>query len=130
MTDFDQRRIQHWIGDAFTLLCVRSASASQYEKKLRLGFEVILRNLGTSPLQIIATSVLPPCRLVSASKSDLRRILLALDRCLALYQRYDALLDAAQRRICGLVETTRHFALQELRRLEARVEPEFAEAAH
>ena len=115
MTDLDQQRVAEWIGDAFAILCVRVGGLSAAERNLRLGFEAILRQLGTSPLRVIAKSAPPLHTRAIASIADLRHILKALDSCLAVFQRYDAILTNAQRRIQFLVRATRRFAEEELR---------------
>lgn len=115
MTEFDQKRIANWIGDAFAILCVRAGGGSPAERKVRLGFEAILRQLGTPPLRIITRSLPPPGRAVSATAADWRQIVHALDRCRAVFSRYGHLLDAAQQRTRALVETTRTFAYDALR---------------
>jgi hypothetical protein len=114
MTDLDQQRIAEWIGDAFAILCVRVGGLSAAERNLRLGFEAILRQLGTSPLREVARSTPPLYTRATATMSDLRQILKALDSCLAVFQRYDAVLNHAQRRIQILVRATRRFAEEEL----------------
>jgi hypothetical protein len=114
MTDLDQQRIAEWIGDAFAILCVRVSGLSPAERNLRLGFEAILRQLGTSPLCVVAKSAPPLHTRATASTADLRHILKALDSCLAIFQRYDAVLNHAQRRMQILVRATRRFAEEEL----------------
>jgi hypothetical protein len=114
MTDLDQQRVAEWIGDAFAILCVRVGGLSEAERNLRLGFEAILRQLGTSPLRVIAKSSPPLHTRATASIADLRHIMKALDCCLAVFQRYDAILTNAQRRIQFLVRATRRFAEEEL----------------
>lgn len=114
MTDLDQQRITEWIGDAFAILCVRVGGLSAAERNLRLGFEAILRQLGTSPLHVVAKSTPPLQTRATASTSDLRHILKALDSCLTIFQRYDAVLTNAQRRMQILVRATRRFAEEEL----------------
>ena len=114
MTDLDQQRISEWIGDAFAILCVRVGGLSAAERNLRLGFEAILRHLGTSPLRVVAKSTPPLHTRATASTWDLRHILKALDSCLAVYQRYDAVLNPAQRRTQILVRATRRYADEEL----------------
>ena len=115
MTDLDQQRIAEWIGDAFAILCVRIGGLSAAERNLRLGFEAILRQLGTSPLRVVANSRPPLYSRATASTADLRHILKALDCCLTVFQRYDAVLTEAQRRVQFLVRATRRFADEELR---------------
>ena len=115
MTDLDQQRVAEWIGDAFAILCVRIGGLSEAERNLRLGFEAILRQLGTSPLRVIAKSTPPLHTRATASAADLRHIMKALDCCLMVFQRYDAILTNAQRRIQFLVRATRRFAEEELR---------------
>jgi hypothetical protein len=114
MTDLDQQRVAEWIGDAFAILCVRTGSRSAAETQLRLGFESLLRQLGTSPLRLISRTAPPVFQLAAASPSDLRQIIKALDSCLTVFDRYDAVLNAAQRRIQILVRATRRFADEEL----------------
>jgi hypothetical protein len=114
MTDLDQQRITEWIGDAFAILCVRVGGLSEAERNLRLGFEAILRQLGTSPLRVVAKSTPPLHSRATASTSDLRHILKALDSCLTIFQRYDPVLTHAQRRTQILVRATRRFAEEEL----------------
>lgn len=115
MTEFDHQRIANGIGDAFAILCVRASGGSAAERNVRLGFEAILRQLGTPPLRFIARSVPPPDRPVTASAADWRHILHSLDRCRTVFARYDGLLTAAQQRTRALLETTRTFAEAELR---------------
>jgi hypothetical protein len=113
MTEYDQQRIAEWIGDAFAILCVRVGGLSAAETNLRLGFEALLRHLGTSPLSEVAKA--PPPRAGSpASAADLRNIIRALDCCLTVFRRYDAVLQPAQRRIQILVRATRRYAEEEL----------------
>lgn len=114
MTDRDQQRVAEWIGDAFAILCVRMGGFSPAENNLRLGFETILRHLGTSPLREIARTAPSVYSPVAASTSDLRNIIRALDSCLMIFQRYDAVLTTAQRRIQILVRASRRFAEEEL----------------
>lgn len=114
MTELDQQRVAEWIGDAFAILCVRVGGVSEAERNLRLGFEAILRQLGTSPLRMVAKTAPPLHSRATASTGDLRHILKALDSCLTVFQRYDAVLTAAQRRIQILVRATRRFAEVEL----------------
>ncbi len=115
MTDLDQQRIAEWIGDAFAILCVRVGGLSAAERNLRLGFEAILRQLGTSPLREISKSSPPLHARAVASAGDLRHIVKALDCCLAVFQRYEAVLTHAQRRSEILVRAPRRFAAEELR---------------
>jgi hypothetical protein len=121
MTDFDQQRIARWIRDAFTILCIRHAGSSRAERRLRLGFEAILIQLGTSPLHLAASTRPPPGRAAAASMADLRRIIDALDHCRAIFQRYESVLNPAQRKVHVLVETTREHALEELSERLGRV---------
>lgn len=115
MTEFDHQRITSSIGDAFAILCVRAGRGSAAEKRVRLGFEAILRQLGTPPLRMIARSVPPAGRVVGTSSTDWRQIIGALERCLAIFRRYEPLLNANQRRTRELVEATLRFAHEELR---------------
>lgn len=121
MTDFDQQRIARWIRDAFTILCVRHAGSSPTERSLRLGFEAILIQLGTSPLHLAASTLPPPGRAAAASLADLRRIIDALDRCRAILRRYESMLNPTQREVHALVETTRRYALEELRARQSQL---------
>ena len=114
MTGLDQQRISEWIGDAFAILCVRIGGMSPVEVNLRLGFEAILRQLGTPPLRLLARTSPPGFGAINATTSDLRQILKALDSCLAIFQRYDAVLTTAQRRIQILARATRRFAEEAL----------------
>lgn len=111
---FDRRRITEWIGDAFAVLCVRVSGYSRAEKHLRLGFEAILRQLGTSPLGAITKSPLPPYAPPSARASDLRLIIKALDSCLTIFNRYGAALNSSYQKLEVLVQTTRRFAEEAL----------------
>ena len=115
MTALEQQRIAEWIGDAFAILCVRVGGISAAEKNLRLGFEALLRQLGTSPLRVVSRTPPLPFAAATASTTDLRHIAKSLDSCLAVFERYDAVLTAAQRRIQILVRATRRFADEELR---------------
>jgi hypothetical protein len=119
MTELDQQRVAEWIGDAFAILCVRVGGLSAAERNLRLGFEAILRQLGTSPLREISKSTPPLHPRATASTSDLRHILKALDSCLGVFERYAAVLTHAQRRIEVLVRATRRCADEELRNRSA-----------
>jgi hypothetical protein len=110
MTGLDQQHISEWIGDAFAILCVRIGGMSSAEVNLRLGFETILRHLGTPPLRLLARTSPPGFGAINATTGDLRQILKALDACLAIYHRYDAVLTTTQRRIQILVRATRRFA--------------------
>ena len=114
MTRLEQQRITEWIGDAFAILCVRVAGLSVTERNLRLGFEAILRQLGIPPLRMLERANLPSYGRITASTTDLRQIIKALDSCLAIYTRYDAVLSTAQRRIQILVRATKRFAEEEL----------------
>jgi len=127
MTDLDQRRIAEWIGDAFAILCVRVGGFSEAENKVRLGFESILRQLGTPPLRAI-TQAPPPlfAPTTGASVADLRHIIKALDSCLAVFDRYSAVLTVAQRRIELLVRATRRHAHEELVHRTTRAAPAHA----
>jgi hypothetical protein len=126
MTEIDQQRIAEWIGDAFAILCVRVGGLSSAERNLRLGFEAILRQLGTSPLGIVAKSSPPLSSRATASTADLRHILKALDSCLAIFERYNVALTSGQRQIQGLVRATRAYADDELR---SRTAPALAACA-
>lgn len=117
MTESDQQRIAEWIGDAFAILCVRVGGLSKAEINLRLGFEAILRQLGTSPLRVVAQTRLPLSR-TPATTSDLRLIRKALDSCLTVFHRYDRVLTDAQRVVQALVRSARDFAEEELRARE------------
>jgi hypothetical protein len=121
MTDLDHRRIAEWIGDAFAILCVRVAGFSEAEVKLRLGFEAILRQLGTSPLRAVTKAPPPLYGAPGASTADLRQIIKALDSCLTVFTRYDAVLTTSQRHVAILVRATRRFAGDELAARTARV---------
>jgi hypothetical protein len=114
VTALDQQRVAEWIGDAFAILCVRQSGLSNAETNLRLGFEAILRHLRIPPLGMVAKAGPAPYRRVNATTADLRHITKALDSCLAIFQRYDAVLSPAQREIQRLVQDTRSFAEQEL----------------
>ncbi len=131
MTERDHQRIAEWIGDAFAILCVRLGSFSMAETNLRLGFESILRQLGTSPLREVSRSA--PLRFgqVAASVGDLRNIIRALDACLGVFQRYDAVLTTAQRRVQILVRTSRRYAEEEVaaRQNQGPAVPKLAESA-
>jgi hypothetical protein len=114
MTELDQQRVAEWIGDAFAILCVRIGGVSAAERNLRLGFEALLRQLGTSPLRMIAHHAPPAFRTTTASNADLRHIRTALDSCLTIFARYDPVLNTDQRRIQLLVRATRRYADEEL----------------
>jgi hypothetical protein len=134
MTEFDEQRIVGWVSEAFAILCVRAGGGSVAEKKVRLGFESILRQLGTPPLRIIARSMPPLGRVISASSGDWRQIINALERSLAIFDRYEALVTPAQRRTRELVAATRQFAHEELRarangRLSGSASPRLAAQA-
>lgn len=120
MTEFDLQRITAWIRDGFAILCVRANGGSAAEHQVRLGFEGILRELGTPPLRLLARSLPVPVRVVGASSTDWRQIISALDRCLAVFQRYDPLLNARLRRTRDLIAATRSFAQEQLRSEIAR----------
>ena len=120
MTDQDHRSITEWIGDAFAILCVRVGGYSKAETNVRLGFEAILRHLGTPPLRAISKSPPPLFAQVGASSSDLRHIIKALDSCLVIFDRYAAVLSVAQRRLEILIRATRRHAEEELRSRGAR----------
>lgn len=109
MKPADQQRIAEWIGDAFAILCVRHGGTSAAEKNVRLGFESILRHLGTPPLHLMAKSPPPPAG-GNASSADLRHIIKSLDSCLAMFERYESALTAEQRRVQALVRSTRRHA--------------------
>ena len=110
----DQQRLAEWIGDAFAILCVRQSGVSEAEINLRLGFEHILRHLRTPPLGVVARTAPAPYRPIPATTADLRHIVKALDSCLAVFERYEAILTPAQRDVQRLVQETRRFAEQEL----------------
>lgn len=114
MTDLDQQRIAEWIGDAFAILCVRVGGISAAERKLRLEFEAILRELGTSPLRIVARRTPVPLKRIPASDGDLRHIVKALDACGRIFARYEAVLTRDQRQIRKLVLAAKSFAEEEL----------------
>src|SRR4051812_14020855 len=114
MTELDRQKVAEWIGDAFAILCVRISSASAAEKNLRLGFETMMRQLGTPPLRMVTRGTAPAFCAVIASKGDLRTIVKALDCCLAIFHRYEAVLTEAQRRIQILVRATKRYAEEEL----------------
>lgn len=114
MTELDQRRIAEWIGDAFAILCVRVGGFSEAENKVRLGFESILRQLGTPPLRAITKAPPPLFAPTGASVADLRHIIKALDSCLAVFDRYSAVLTDTQRRVAILVRATRRHAHEEI----------------
>ncbi len=114
LTLLEQRRITSWISDAFAILCVRVSGPSHAEKQLRLGFERILRQLGTSPLRAITKSPLPAYAAPAVTSFDLRFILQALDASLALSGRYGNALNQNQRRAEELMRATRAFASEEL----------------
>jgi hypothetical protein len=116
MTDMDQRRIAEWIGDAFAILCVRIGGLSEAETQVRLGFEAILRQLGSSPLHVIAQAPPPLFASSGATAADLRLILKALDSCVAVFDRYMGVLSESQRAIEQLVRSTREHTRLELRR--------------
>lgn len=120
MTELDQRRIAEWIGDAFAILCVRVGGFSEAENKVRLGFESILRQLGTPPLRAITKAPPPLFAPTAASVGDLRHIIKALDSCLAIFDRYAAVLTISQRRVELLVRATRRHAHEELLRRTPR----------
>jgi hypothetical protein len=117
MTDLDQQRVAEWIGDAFAILCVRVGGASKAELNLRLRFEAILRELGTSPLRLLANTP-PPMGRVPATTADLRLIRKALDSCLGVFQRYDRVLTPSQRGVQALVCSARDHADEELHQRE------------
>jgi hypothetical protein len=114
VTALDQQRVAEWVGDAFAILCVRQSGLSDAETNLRLGFETILRQLRIPPLGVVAKSAPAPFRRIAATATDLRHISKALDCCLAIFERYDAILTPAQRDMQRLVQQTRRFAEQEL----------------
>ena len=120
VNDLDYQRIAEWIGDAFAILCVRIGGDSPAETNLRLGFEAILRQLGTSPLRVVTQKPPPPVSRIPASTADLRHIIKALDSSLRVFARYDPILNSAQRRIQILVRATRRYAEEEL---NARLKP-------
>ncbi len=114
MNDLDQQRISEWIGDAFAILCVRVGGISTAEKKLRLSFEALLRQLGTSPLGEVSSRGPFPLSAIRATATDLRHIRKALDSCLSVFARYDAVLSTSQRQVQHLVRATRRYADDEL----------------
>lgn len=114
MTEFDRQRISNWIADAFAILCVRAGGGSAAERQVRLGFEAILRQLGTSPLRVVARSVPPAGRPIPASTADWRQIIHALERCRLTFSRYEVSLNPPERRTRELIEKTQGFAQQEL----------------
>lgn len=115
MTELDQRRIAEWIGDAFAILCVRLGGFSEAETRVRLGFESILRQLGTPPLRALSGFPVPLSSRTGATVTDLRLIVKALDSCLAVFDRYPGVLTPAQQHIQQLVRATRQHAEEELR---------------
>lgn len=123
VTDPDRQRIAEWIGDAFAILCVRTGGISAAERKLRLSFEAILRELGTSPLRVIARGLPSPPRRMPATAADLRHIAKALDACLRIFARYETVLTPHQRKIRELVAAARQFAEQELQAKTAATKP-------
>ena len=123
MTERDQQRIAEWIRDAFAILCARVGRLSEPEAHLRLGFEAILRQLGTPPLRMVATTA-AFAHPRTTSAADLRQIMKALDCCLAVFQRYDAVLTTAQRRIQILARATRRYAAEELQAQQRAAECE------
>lgn len=131
MTERDHQRIAEWIGDAFAILCVRVGSFSMAETNLRLAFESILRQLGTSPLREVSRTTPFAFRQIAASVGDLRNIIRALDACLGVFQRYDAVLTAAQRQMEILVRASRRYAEEEVaaRQNHGPVVPKLAESA-
>lgn len=124
MTDLDQQRVAAWIGDAFAILCVRISRSSLAETRLRRGFESILRELGTSPLRLIARRSPLPAARGSVTSADLRHILSALDAALTVFDRYAWVLTPTQHRARELVLAARCHAAEELaaapQRLAAR----------
>lgn len=121
MNALDQQRVAKWIRDAFSILCVRLAGRSAAERNLRLAFESLLRQLRIAPLAVVARAAPAPYRRITATTADLRHIVKALDSCLAVYRRYEAILTPAQREMQRHVQDTRRFAAQELeaRRFQA-----------
>src|SRR5690349_4354393 len=93
---------------------------SAADTNLRLGFEAILRQLGTSPLRVVTQKPPPLVSSIPASAADLRHIIKALDSSLRVFARYDPILNPAQRRIQILVRATRRYAEEEL---NARMKP-------
>ena len=114
MTERDQQRIAELVGDAFAILCVRVGGVSAAEKNLRLGMEATLRHLGTSPLREVTRTLRPIHGQAPASSGDLRNIIRALDACIAVLARYDAVLTATQRRLQILLCASRRYADEEL----------------
>jgi hypothetical protein len=114
VTTLDHQRVAEWIGDAFAILCVRHSGLTDAETNLRLGFERILRHLRISPLGVVARSAPAPYRPITATIGDLRHIAKALDSCLAILERYEAVLTPVQREMQRLVQETRLYAEQEI----------------
>jgi hypothetical protein len=121
VTGQDQQRVAEWIGDAFAILCVRQSGLSDAETNLRLGFEAILRQLRIPPLDVLVKSAPAPYRPVLATPADLRHILKALNSCIAIFERYDAVLTPTQGKTLRMVRDARRFAEQELE--ARRVQP-------
>jgi hypothetical protein len=114
VTDPDRQRIGEWIGDAFAILCVRVGGISAAERKLRLSFEAILRELGSSPLSVLARATPSPLKRMTASPADLRHIVKSLDACVRIFARYENVLTRHHRQIYDLVRAARRFAEEEL----------------
>jgi hypothetical protein len=114
VTALDHQRVAEWIGDAFAILCVRHSGLTDAETNLRLGFERILRHLRIPPLGVVARSAPVPYRPIVATTCDLRHIAKALDSCLSILERYEAVLTPAQREMKRLVQEARLYAEQEI----------------
>jgi hypothetical protein len=128
MMERDQQRIAEWIRDAFAILCARVGRFSEAETHLRLGFEAILRQLGTSPLRMVPAAT-PFAGRMTTSPGDLRQIIKSLDCCLVVFQRYDAVLTTAQRKTQILARATRRYAAEELQAQQTVGEPLIASTA-
>jgi hypothetical protein len=114
VTDLDRQRIAASIGEAFAILCLRVGGASKAETNVRLGFEAILRQLGTPPLRLLSNGGPLRYRRGAASDAELRHILKALDTCSKIFERYQSALSPSERRIHTLVSATRDFAAEEI----------------
>jgi hypothetical protein len=114
VTDLDRQRIAASIGEAFAILCMRVGGTSKAEANVRLGFEAILRHLGTPPLRLLAHGAPLRYRRGAATEAELRHILRALESCRSIFDRYQPALTAAEQRIYRLVCATRDFAAEEI----------------
>lgn len=110
MTDLDRQRIAACIGDAFGVLCARVGGSSTAETNLRLGFESILRQLGTPPLRFVSKGAPLRYRRGAATAGELKHILKALDASLAIFDRYASSMSPAEQRVQTLIVATRQFA--------------------